>query len=37
MDAIALLETDHQKVRKLLNELESTTDASSAIAVVAPR
>jgi len=26
MDAIALLETDHRKVKKLLNELESTTE-----------
>jgi hemerythrin-like domain-containing protein len=26
MDAIALLETDHQKVKRLLNELESTTE-----------
>src|SRR6185369_3758440 len=26
MDAIALLETDHRKVKRLLNELESTTE-----------
>jgi hemerythrin superfamily protein len=26
MDAIALLKADHQKVKKLLNELESTTE-----------